>query len=88
MSPDQLKIQELETKVATLERQMREFLSAAELSPQIIRSIGVAISSASSKSASSENQSVNEAGVSSYSVLKPPDRFIRIGDNNVPAYDS
>ena len=32
----------------------------------------------SAKSASSENQSVNESGSSSYSVLKAPDAFLQV----------
>lgn len=32
----------------------------------------------STKSATSENQSVNESGVSSYSVLKAPDAFLQV----------
>jgi hypothetical protein len=84
MSPDQLKIQELEMKVETLERQMREFLSAAELDPQIIRTITGVISGSSSKTAASATRSVNEAGASSYSVMFPPTGFISIGGFNVP----
>jgi hypothetical protein len=33
---------------------------------------------ASAKSASSENQAVNEAGAAAYSVLKPPDEFLDV----------
>lgn len=32
----------------------------------------------SSKSATSENQAVNEGGSSTYSVLKPPDAFLQL----------
>lgn len=32
----------------------------------------------STKAASSENQSVNEAGVDAYSVLNPPDAFLQV----------
>jgi len=41
---------------------------------------------ADSKAASSENQAVNEAGASSYNVLKPPDRFIATIINNTTVY--
>lgn len=34
--------------------------------------------SASGKSATSENQSVNEGGVATYSVLKAPDAFLQV----------
>jgi hypothetical protein len=44
-----------------------------------------------SKSASSENQAVNEGGSATYSVLKSPDRFVKVvinGQNRyLPAYD-
>jgi len=32
----------------------------------------------SSKSATSENQAVNEGGTDTYSVLKPPDAFVQV----------
>lgn len=45
----------------------------------------------SNKSASAENKTVNEAGASSYAVLNPPDRFVKVTINgtvnNLPAYD-
>ena len=40
----------------------------------------------SSKSASSENQAVNEAGASTYSVLKTPDGFIEVDIAGVTKY--
>ena len=40
----------------------------------------------SSKSATSENKSVNEAGVATYSVLNPPDAFIQITVNGTLYY--
>ena len=40
----------------------------------------------SSKSATSENQSVNESGSSSYSVLKPPDIFLQVTVSGVLYY--
>lgn len=40
----------------------------------------------SSKSASSENQAVNEAGSSSYNVLKPPDGFDQITTGTTTKY--
>lgn len=41
---------------------------------------------ASAKSATSENQSVNEAGAATYSVLGPPTAFIQIVINNTTYY--
>ena len=42
--------------------------------------------SLSSKSASSENQVVNEAGAATYSVLKPPDGFEKRIVNGIAHY--
>jgi len=81
-------VNSLMQRIEELERKFREFTNAAELDPQIQRTISQILSNSSSKSATSENRTVNESGASSYSVLNPPDRFIRIGDNNIPAYDS
>lgn len=41
---------------------------------------------ADSKLANSENQTVNESGSSSYSVLGPPDRFIKTTINGTAVY--
>ncbi len=88
MTPqDRQLIADMQREIAELQFILRSFLSGAELDPQIVRTITTMLTTTSSKSATSEDQSVNEAGVATYSVLKPPDRFIRIGDNNVPAYD-
>ena len=84
MSPEQQQINELKIQVATLERQLREFVSAAELDPQIIRTITGVLSRSSSKSAASATRAVDEAGASSYSVMYPPTGFISIGGFNVP----
>lgn len=40
----------------------------------------------STKTASSETQSVNEAGGSTYSVAKPMDGFLEAGDKRIPYY--
>lgn len=84
MSPEQQQINELKIQVATLERQMREFLSTAELDPQIIRTISGTLSTSSTKTPASATRAVNEAGAGSYSVMYPPDGFILIGGFNVP----
>lgn len=41
---------------------------------------------ADSKSASSENQAVNEGGVATYNVLKPPDGFVSTVLNGATIY--
>lgn len=83
MTP-QAQIDELKTQVAFLQQQMREFTNSAQLDPQIIRAIGTSLTGASSKTSASATRAVNEAGVSTYNVMFPPDGFIRIGDYNVP----
>jgi len=82
------RIDELNALIEPLQRFMLSLTVAADLPEDVQRAITLSLTSISSKSASSENQAVSEAGSASYSVLKPPDRFIRIGDQNVPAYDS
>jgi hypothetical protein len=49
-----------------------------------ITKIGVIKTSA--KSATSENQSVNEGGVGTYSVLKPPDDWLEVEINGATYY--
>lgn len=71
MSPEQAQINELKGQVETLERQMREFLSASELSPQIVRTIKIVNNSITKDSTSDTTgtlKAVSESGVSSYSV--------------------
>lgn len=83
----QQKFDEMQAQIDALLALINVFNSDAELPPDFRRTLTAALSASSGKSASSENQAVNEAGAGVYNVLKPPDRFIRIGDNNVPAYD-
>lgn len=87
MTPEQRIIQ-LEQQMMSINAVIDGLRNASQIDPEIVRTIGLTIISASSKSASSENRSVNEAGASTYSVLNPPDRFIKIGDKFIPAYDS
>lgn len=85
---------EIEARFAALERQAEEqkrlwdgLMSLADMHPDVKRTLELVLTGASDKAADSEDQAVNEAGSGTYDVLKPPDRFIRIGDTNVPAYD-
>jgi hypothetical protein len=48
--------------------------------------VNYAILAGSLKSASSENQSVDEAGIATYSVLKPPDGFRQFVVGGTPLY--
>ena len=82
------RIDDLTAMIEPLQRFALSLTSAADLPEDVQRSLILSLTSISSKVATSENQAVNEAGAATYSVLKPPDRFIRIGDQNIPAYDS
>ncbi len=87
MSPE---LRQLQAEVRALQARLKAFESLAQLDPQIIRTIAAASSAnvvISSKGATSENRNVNEAGAASYSVLNPPDRFVLLGGQNIPAYD-
>lgn len=74
-------------RLIELERLMDGLKNASQTNPDIAKTLGLILTGTSAKSASAENQAVNESGSGTYSVLKPPDRFIRIGNTNVPAYD-
>ena len=89
MTPDIQKIiDDMQNQINVLSKRLNDFENAPELSPAIKRTLSMVLATSSGKSASSENQAVNEGGAASYSVLKPPDRFIKIGDQNIPAYDA
>lgn len=75
-------IEQLKTELAELKRQFELLKSTTTIPYDIDRAfyerykmIEFARLSPSSKSATSESQSVNEGGVASYSVLKNPDGF-------------
>lgn len=81
-------MQEMQTHIDLLQNELNQFNSASDFDPVKKRTLELLFSGASDKAASSENKNVNEAGSSTYDVLNPPDSFIRIGDKNIPAYDS
>lgn len=83
-----LAVQPLQEQIDSLQRELNQFNSASDFDPVKKRTLELLFSGASDKAASSENKNVNEAGSSTYDVLNPPDSFIRIGDKNIPAYDS
>lgn len=75
-------IQQLHKEIASLRRQLSALYAAATLPFPVESAFRTrlnlnrfAVLTDSSKSASSENQAVDEAGAGSYSVLKPPDGF-------------
>jgi hypothetical protein len=86
MMPDN-KIQQLEERIAKLELALLSFNTTAELAPEIQRTISLVLEKTSEKTAASATRAVNEAGSATYSVMFPPDGFIRIGDKNIPYID-
>ena len=75
-------LDQLKLEVAILKKRLDDLSAFATIPYDVekafrdrLRIIEFARLSASTKSASSENQAVNEAGAASYSVLKPPDGF-------------
>ena len=84
MNPLEKQFQELQQKVDTF---MAAFQNASQLDPQLVTTLTQLISTPSSKSATAENTTINEAGVATKSVLGIPDGFIKIGNVNVPYYN-
>jgi hypothetical protein len=83
MTPDN-KVQQLEERIAKLELALLSFNTTSELAPEIQRTISLILEKPSEKTAASGTRAVNEAGSATYSVMFPPDGFIRIGDKNIP----
>lgn len=82
------RIIELERIVAHKQQQQISY-PIDDISKTILANkLGSVVSSA--KSATSENQNVNEAGVATYSVLQAPDAFVQVTINGtvyyLPAY--
>lgn len=76
MSPDQLKIQELEKKVTELELFMNNLKSAATIDPQVPRAIGIrnaVLKKGTVGGTTGMTRSVNESGAGSYTVADVPD---------------
>jgi hypothetical protein len=78
-------IEELKRKVADLESIIRSISNSASIPKNIEDALRTRFRideftpmTTSSKSVTSENQSVNEAGVASYDVMKKPDGFLQI----------
>lgn len=88
MNPQvQLMLENMQIQIDELTKRLDDFSNASELDPAVVRTLTLLVSASSGKAATSENQAVNEAGSASYSVLRPPDRWQRLGDGNVPVYD-
>lgn len=83
----QILIQTLVQRVVELERVVRTFNNNATIPldigaafrDRILGDVGLVITS--SKSATSENKTVNEAGAAAYSVMDKPDGFLQVTIN-------
>ena len=84
MTPDQLRIQELETQVQDMRRLLDGLVNASQIDPLVAKTISLSASTTSDKTPASATQTVSESGSSSYGVMKPPTGFISIGGYNVP----
>lgn len=81
MNPDEK--QELLNRIARLESQLAQFLNAAELDPLIVSTIQASIDNPTIESTGNTTgilKSVDESGVSSYSVAKEYDGSVVIED--------
>lgn len=78
MTPEELKrLEEVERQLVALNNNATIPFDIGEaMKARILGDAGVA--TVSTKSASSEDKSVNEAGVLSYSVLNSPDGFLQV----------
>ena len=81
MTPEQVR------KLNELYTFMHGLKNAAQASPDVKKALNDIIIGTTSKTATSENQAVNEGGAGSYSVLGPPDGFITLNNKNIPYYN-
>ena len=84
MSPQDIKVQELESRIQQLEDIIGALYSTAGFDPLIAKAVTGVLSSASTKTPASATRAVNESGAGTYSVMFPPSGFIKIGTYNVP----
>lgn len=78
MTPEELKrLETLEAQIKALNNNATiPFETGEAFKARILQDAGVVFTS--SKSVTSENKSVNEAGASTYSVLNAPDGFLQV----------
>lgn len=79
MNPD---IKQLQERIDKLEKQLKLFESSTTIPLLVDTAFRTRLSTSnplqtSAKSASSENQAVNEAGAGTYNVIAPPDGFLK-----------
>ena len=75
-----MRVQELEAFISTLR-------NVSAIDPQILRALSASFATSSSKGATSENVTIDEAGVATKTALGAPDGFLRVGDLNIPYYN-
>lgn len=75
---DSEKIKKLETELAEVKRLVLSMQNYNTITPAFKKVIERATIGSSSKVASSESQSINEAGSATWSVLKQPDAFLEV----------
>lgn len=89
MSPEQLKIEELEKKVIELERFMNNLKSAATIDPQVPRAINLRnqfVSKGTVGDTTGILKAVSEGGAGNYNVADAFDGSIIITDANAVQY--
>lgn len=81
-------IKDLQRQINELKTVVGILTNAADISPDVYLSLKERFAPlvASTKTASSENQAVNEGGTSSYNVLKAPDGFDERNDAGTIKY--
>lgn len=81
MTPEEL------IRFEKVERIVLGLTNASQVDPDVAKTLGLIITGVSSKSATAEDVTINEAGASTHTVLDDPDGFITIGGKNVPYYN-
>ena len=93
MPPEVLKKLDLLTEqLQAVEITLRSLQNPSEIDPLMVTAITEVVTGAfapiSPKNANSEDQSVNESGSSSYTVLSDPVGFLEINNKHVPYYNA
>lgn len=85
-----IKMEELQEQINELQEWKESMESSYSIPLNIDQAFRARFSGASlansTKSASSENQPVNEGGVATYDVLKPPDAFLQVNIQGTVCY--
>jgi len=87
MSPEQAQINELKERVETLERLLREFTNAAELDPQIARTLALSALPFSSDVVTDYDRTVSEGGAGTYTVPAIYDGLFEVNGKIIGYYN-